>query len=252
MPAGLPAVPQADINVIRQWIGEGALPVSSASGPIRVTSLSPAPSSSELALPGSITVAFDREVNAPSVNAASFTLRRAGPDGLLGTADDVTITPTSVTVPSANPRSAVMDLTGVPFVIDRYGITLLGTGGAAILDLGGNALDGESDGVAGGDFAADVQCGTDARTGRGAREVCRVPHGQRGELPGSLSPRAQAQPHEPRRRRERRGARAAAGFAARRDRQLLDPQARGQPSIVGRRMPLIRPVVEQTTIDVIR
>jgi Bacterial Ig-like domain len=154
MPAGLPAVPQDDINIIRQWIGEGAQPVSSASGPIRVTSLSPAPSSTELALPGSVTVGFDREVNAPSVNTASFTLRRGGPDGLLGTADDVTITPASVTVPSANPRSAVMDLTGVPLVLDRYGITLLGTGGAAILDLSGNALDGESDGVAGGDYAA--------------------------------------------------------------------------------------------------
>jgi hypothetical protein len=42
----------------------------------------------------------------------------------------------------------------VPLVDDRYGITLLGTGGAAILDLSGNALDGEGDGVAGGDFQA--------------------------------------------------------------------------------------------------
>ena len=64
------------------------------------------------------------------------------------------IAPASVTVPSNDPRSAVMDLTGVPSVADRYGITLLGTGGAAILDLSGNALDGEGDGAAGGDFTA--------------------------------------------------------------------------------------------------
>jgi hypothetical protein len=161
MPAGLPALPQDDINVIRQWIGDGALPVSSASGPIRVTSLSPAPSSMQSALPASITVGFDREVNAPSVSAASFKLQRGGPDGLLGTADDVEIAPRSVTVPRANPRSAVMDLTGVPLVHDHYAVTLLGTGGAAVLDLSGNALDGEpirllpsGDGVAGGDFTA--------------------------------------------------------------------------------------------------
>ena len=43
MPAGLPALPQADINIIRQWITDGAQPGSSASGPIRVTSLSPTP-----------------------------------------------------------------------------------------------------------------------------------------------------------------------------------------------------------------
>ncbi len=144
MPAGLPPLPQGDINIIRQWIGDGALPVSSATGPIRVTSLSPAPGSTDVDIPVSVTVGFDRELNAPSVNAASFKLVRSGPDGLLGTADDVEIRPASVTVPTTNPRAAVMDLTGVPLVHDRYGITLRGTGGAAVLDLGGHALDGEA------------------------------------------------------------------------------------------------------------
>jgi hypothetical protein len=154
MPAGLPALPQSDINVFRQWIGDGALPASAGTGPIRVTSVSPEPSSKMLALPASITVGFDRELNAPSVTTATFTLTRAGADGMLGTADDVAIAPASVTVPLVNPRSAVMDLRGVPPVLDRYGITLVGTSPAAILDLSGNALDGESDGVAGGDFTA--------------------------------------------------------------------------------------------------
>ena len=154
MPAGLPALPQSDIDIVRQWIGDGALPAAAGSGPIRVTSVSPELSEPVLALPASITVGFDRELNAPSVTTATFTLVRAGADGMLGTADDVAIAPTSVTVPLANPRSAVMDLRGVPTVLDRYGVTLAGTSPAAILDLGGNALDGESDGVAGGDFTA--------------------------------------------------------------------------------------------------
>jgi hypothetical protein len=154
MPAGLPPLPQSDINVIRQWIGDGALPAAASVAPIRVTSVSPEPSSEMLALPDSITVGFDRELNAPSVTTATFTLTRAGADGMLGTADDVAIVPQSVTVPLANPRSAVMSLKGVPPVLDRYGITLAGTSPAAILDLAGNALDGESDGVAGGDFSA--------------------------------------------------------------------------------------------------
>jgi hypothetical protein len=154
MPAGLPALPQSDINVIRQWIGDGALPAAAGTGPIRVTSVSPELSEPMLALPAAITVGFDRELNAPSITTATFTLTRAGADELLGTADDVAIAPTSVTVPLANPRSAVMDLRGVPPVEGRYGITLVGTSPAAILDLSGNALDGESDGVAGGDFTA--------------------------------------------------------------------------------------------------
>jgi hypothetical protein len=154
MPAGLPPLPQSDINVIRQWIGDGAQPASASLSPIRVTSLSPDVESTDLAPPASITVGFDREVNAPSVTTASFTLRGSGSDGLLGTADDVFVTPMSVTVPNANPRSAVMDLAGVPLPRGRYAVTLLGTGGAAILDLSGNALDGEADGAAGGDFTA--------------------------------------------------------------------------------------------------
>ncbi len=54
-----------------------------------------------------------------------------------------------------------MSLTGVPSVNDTYRVTLLGTGAATILDLGGNALDGEfggtfpsGNGTAGGDFTA--------------------------------------------------------------------------------------------------
>ena len=123
----------------------------------------------EDALPRSIIVGFDRELNAPSINSASFTLVRAGADGLLGTSDDIAITPTSVTVPLANPRSAVMDLSSVRLVPDLYGITLLGSGGAAVLDLSGNALDGESvllpsgDGVAGGDFTATFVVAAGAR-----------------------------------------------------------------------------------------
>ena len=169
MPAGLPALPQADINVVRQWIGDGAMPVSVSKAPIRVTSMSPEPSSMEDAMPRSIIVGFDRELNAPSINTASFMLVRAGADGMLGTADDVTITPTSVTVPLTNQRSAIMDLSSVPLVPDLYGITLLGSGGAAVLDLSGNALDGEpmllpsGNGVAGGDFTATFVVAAGAR-----------------------------------------------------------------------------------------
>jgi hypothetical protein len=161
MPAGLPALPQTDINVVRQWIADGAQPSSAAAGPVRVTSIAPAPGSTLIALPSSITVGFNRELNAPSVTTATFRLQRSGPDRVLGSADDVLIAPPSVTVPAANQRSAVMDLTGVPNVFDSYRVTLSGTPPAAILDLAGNALDGEpirllpsGDGVAGGDYTA--------------------------------------------------------------------------------------------------
>jgi hypothetical protein len=161
MPAGLPALPQSDIDVIRQWIAAGALPSAAASGPIRVTALTPAPRATELALPGSITAVFNRDLNATTVTTGTFRLERAGPDRALGTSDDIGVTPASVGVPTGNPRAAVMDLTGVASALDTYRVTLAGSGPATIMDLAGNSLDGEfgaalpsGDGSAGGNFVA--------------------------------------------------------------------------------------------------
>lgn len=161
MPAGLPAVPQSDINIIRQWITDGAQPSSAASGPIRITSLTPAPNTTALTLPGSITATFSRDLNATTVTTGTFRLERAGTDRALGTSDDVAITPASVSVPTANPRAAIMDLTGIANTLDTYRVTLVGSGPATIMDLAGNSLDGErasalpsGNGTAGGDFVA--------------------------------------------------------------------------------------------------
>jgi hypothetical protein len=266
MPAGLPALPQSDINVIRQWIADGALPGSAASGPVRVTSLSPAPGATVLALPVTITVGFDREVNAPSVTTASFTLQRAGADAQLGTADDVAIAPASVTVPTANPRSAVMDLAGRPSVFDRYRLTLLGTGGAAILDLGGNALDGEpirllpsGDGVAGGDYTATFTVAAALPTLASIQAGVFTPRcagchsGVGATLPGVLNLTSET---------ASRAAlvgvaslevgtlqRVAPGNA---NDSYLVRKLEGGPSIVGNRMPLVGPPLAQATIDSIR
>lgn len=266
MPAGLPAVPQADINVIRQWITDGAQPSSAAAGPIRVTSLSPAPSSTVLALPASITVGFSRDLNAPSVTTATFTLVRAGTDGQFDTADDVAVTPTSVTVPGANPRSAVMNLTGVASAFDRYRIRLVGTAPAAILDLGGNALDGEpirllpsGDGVAGGDYTATFRVAgalatlTSIQTNVFTPRCSGCHNGVGATLPGAMNLTSASASHA-----------ALVGIASTEVPSLqrvaagnpndsyLVRKLEGGPNIVGSRMPLVGPPLPQTTVDSIR
>jgi hypothetical protein len=265
MPAGLPPLPQSDINIVRQWITDGALPGSPSSGPVRVTSLSPPPNSTQPALPAAITVGFNRELNAPSVTTASFALSRGGPDGALGTADDVAITPASVTVPGANPRSAILDLTGVRSVPDRYGITLLGTGGAAILDLSGNALDGEpirllpsGDGVAGGDYTATFTVAAQATLASIQANVlsprCSGCHSGVGTtLPGALNLTNAAASYA-----------ALVGVASVEVPALqgvtpgnpsdsyLIGKLEGGPGIVGSRMPLVGAPLDQATIDTIR
>lgn len=161
MPIGTPALPQADIDVIRQWILDGALPtMSPPSGePIRVTLLSPLPGSTLHALPASIIAMFDRDLEATSVDATTFTLERSGGDGTFGDGNEVMVTAAAITVTMANPMTAIFDLTGVASLDDSYRVRIAGSGGATIRDLDASALDGEfngffpsGDGTQGGDF----------------------------------------------------------------------------------------------------
>jgi hypothetical protein len=159
MPPGAP-LPQAEIDVIRQWISDGAIDdtVVPPQAPINVTSLSPAPNTVLNQQPLNIVAGFSRELNQATVDATTFLLTASG-DGTFGNGDDVPITAAAITVPAANPQTAVFDLTGVTLADDTYRVQLLGGAANAILDLDGNALDGEymnrfptGNGVAGGDF----------------------------------------------------------------------------------------------------
>jgi hypothetical protein len=168
MPLGGTPLPQADIDVIRQWIIDGAQPTDAPppDEPIRVSSLSPLPDSTEPMLPMSIMAVFDRELDATSVNETTFVVERSGGDGTFDDGNEVEIVPVSVTVPAANPMTAVFDISNAPPAEDTYRVTLVGTGPATILDLDSNALDGEfsgtfpsGDGTEGGNFVAEFEVG---------------------------------------------------------------------------------------------
>ena len=160
MPPGAP-LPQAEIDVIRQWISDGAIDdtVVPPQAPINVTSVSPMPNAALDQQPISIVAGFSRELNQATVDATTFLLTASGGDGTFVDGNEVPITAASITVPAANPQTAVFDLTGVTLADDTYRVQLLGGAANAILDLDGNALDGEyfgvlpsGNGIAGGDF----------------------------------------------------------------------------------------------------
>lgn len=170
MPLNGTPLPQADIDVIRQWITEGAQPTMPAEPPgepLRVTSLSPLPDSTLDALPASVIAMFDRELDQTSITAESFTLTASGGDGTFEDGNETAIVAASIGVSPSNPTAAVMDLAGVAADDDTYRVRLAGDGPAPILDLGSNALDGEfagafpsGDGTQGGDFIADFVVAT--------------------------------------------------------------------------------------------
>ena len=228
--------------------------------------MSPLPGSTVTTLPASITVAFDREVNATTVDATTFRLERSGGDGVFGNGNDVAITPASVTVPAANTRSAVMSLAGAASANDTYRLTLSGSGAAKILDLSGNALDGEyagtlpsGNGAAGGDFVATFTVGTVQATLQSIQDniftpICSGCHtGTGSSLPGSMNlsnltvSRAAlvsvASVEKPTLQRV-----APSDSAG----SYLVQKLQGDPGIVGSRMPFGGPFLDQPTINVVR
>ena len=166
MPLGGPPVPQSTTAFVRQWITDGALPDSGGvpGMPPVVISLTPDPDSTAGSFPAEIDAGFDQDIDASTINELTFTLVRSGGDGQFSDGNEEVILPASVSLSTVNPRLAIMDLSGVPIVEDRYQVTLHGSGPNMILGINGVALDGEyagsfpsGDGTEGGDFVVEFE-----------------------------------------------------------------------------------------------
>ena len=126
-PSGM--LPQTTIDIVRQWIIDGALDDRVVPPtPVRVSSLSPVPGGILMAQPTQIVAGFDRPLDATSVNVNTFILEASGNDGTFADGNEVQIVAASISVPIVNPQSAVFDLTGVVLADDTYRVLLLGTG----------------------------------------------------------------------------------------------------------------------------
>ena len=163
MPLNQSPLDQSVINIIRQWITDGAIDDRAQSAnPIRVTSLAPVPNSTLSSPPANIIAMFDRELDVSTVNLNTFILEASGGDGSFNDGNEVAITAASITAAAGMaPMSATFDLSGVTMPDDTYRVRLLGSGASLIMDIDANALDGEfsgnfpsGDGTAGGDFEA--------------------------------------------------------------------------------------------------
>jgi len=164
MPLVGPPIPQATIDFVRQWISDGALATNNASAATapKVLSVQPGPDLVITTMPAQITVAFDQAIDASTVHGNTFELWRSGGDDVFGNGDDVLVTPASVAASLLNVQLAILDLTGVPPVADRYQLVVRGAGANLVLGNSGIALDGEysgsfpsGDNLAGGDLVIE-------------------------------------------------------------------------------------------------
>jgi hypothetical protein len=148
---GIPLEP-SEIAVIREWIANGALDDTPAV-PAGVVTVTPSNGDTLDALPNEITVIFNQDMDAASLTPDTFILERSGGDGGFDDGNEVAVIATAIDL-STNLRQAIMDLSGSLDIDDSYRVTLVGTGAPTVTDSLGNALDGDADGLPGGNFSA--------------------------------------------------------------------------------------------------
>jgi methionine-rich copper-binding protein CopC len=137
MPLGGPYLDQATIDVIRQWITDGAPQGAAASTPataFTVTATSPADQSVVNAPVGRIVVAFNHEVDASLVNNTTLSLQRLG-----GNSASALEAPISLQIAKGNPR-VVLITPSTALIAGTYRLTVRGTGGGALADLNAQTL----------------------------------------------------------------------------------------------------------------
>ena len=144
MPFGGPYLPQSTIDVIRTWVSNGALPASMAARvalqrrmgfAVEVT----APDEGTVlptALPA-IVVAFNHELDVSLVNYTTVALEKT---------DVVPAAPIAATTTLAAGNSRVLLITPrTPLAAGSYRVTLRGSGGGALADLGAETLSAGAD-----------------------------------------------------------------------------------------------------------
>ena len=151
MPLGQAALPQDRIDLIRRWIAAGAPQGSAPPNNLMVTSS--IPGAGEVANPGvsKLTVIFAGDVDASLAASGTFELV----DGF-----DQPVALAKASVPEGRPN--VVELTlARQLPAGSYQLRVRGEGPVALADTAGHVLDGDADGVPGGDFlmSFDVSAG---------------------------------------------------------------------------------------------
>ncbi len=152
MPLGGPYLPQSTIDVIAQWITDGATMSSettsqmmaqrSERAPFEVVVTSPADTAVVTAPVHTIAVAFSQEVDASLVNSTTITLEAVTP-AEFPTATQPPL-PASTALAAGN-SATILITPSVPLGPGTYRVTVRGTGGGAIASVSGAPLDADYD-----------------------------------------------------------------------------------------------------------
>ena len=163
MPLGSTRLPQSTINAIRQWFTEGAAAAVTADANAIPTLelLSPAP---EIDNPpadsppvAALLVAANRALDTTLLAADTVVLQASGGDGRFGDGNE---RPVAIRIVLTQHDPTVMRIVpAAPLVADRYQLRISGSPPLALADLDARSIDGDADGMPGGDFIAEFAAG---------------------------------------------------------------------------------------------
>lgn len=162
MPLGGPPLPQATIDVIRQWIVDGAQPsmTTPASGmPATLVAVSSPTATVSAGKPARLIVAADGELDTSLIHAGNVTLIRSGGDGTFDDGNEFVIDGLTLTITSLAPTAIAIELPPNSLVGDRFALRLAGSGPAPIAGRDAVVIDGDGDGRPGGDFVFEFAVG---------------------------------------------------------------------------------------------
>jgi len=153
MPLGGARLPQDRIDLIRQWVTDGALPIGASAVALapRVVSASIDEGARLSELPDSMTLVWSSPVDIESLNAGSVvSLLRSGGDRSFNDGNEVAIEVVVTATDSPFVTTLTTDVSTV--VEDSYLLQIAGEGDIYARAVDARSIDGDSDGQAGGDF----------------------------------------------------------------------------------------------------
>lgn len=163
MPRGGPYLSTDQIAAIRQWITDGAAETETASASTtsaEKTSLAaawPVPGSMLDAAPARIMLIADGELDTSGLKGSIEVVR-------VDDIDPATLQPRAVgnlalRVTSLNPTVISLSAPAEAFAPGQYEVRVKGTGSMPLLDRAARVIDGDDDGMPGGDFVLDFTVG---------------------------------------------------------------------------------------------
>ena len=153
MPLGGARLPQDRIDLIRQWVTDGALPIGSSAVALapRVVSASLDEDAKLSELPDSMTLVWSSPVDVESLNAGSVvSLLRSGGDGSFNDGNEVAIE--VVVTDTDSPYVTKLTTSVSTSVEDSYLLRIAGEGDIYARAVDARSIDGDGDGQVGGDF----------------------------------------------------------------------------------------------------